>query len=507
MRVVFRTDASTAIGSGHVMRCLVLADALAARGVATLFVCRAHPGHLAATITARGHAVTLLPVEAEATPPAGAPPHAHWLGADAATDAAATRAAIAAAGGADLLVVDHYGLDATFERALRPVVARILVIDDLDDRDHDCDLLLDQNFGAEIGDRHRGRVPATAKLLLGARHALLAPAFSAARRRRDGSLRRLLVFFGGVDAGDATTTALRAIERAALPGLAVEAVVGGGNPHAAALAAFAAERPWIRLLPPQPTLAPAMAAADLAIGAGGVTAIERAAAGLPALLLAIADNQIGPARGLARAGGALYLGVPDATTEAAIADALRLLAGAPDLLAHLAETAEALCDGRGLERVVRRLLAPTIRLRPAAQEDAERLWAWRNHPATRRHSGDPSEIPLEGHLAWFAATLKRADRALWIGSDGGRDVGVLRYDFDGDRAVVSVYLDPSRHGEGLGCPLLEAGTRRVAAERPEIRRIEAVIREGNAASRAVFAAAGYRPEESLWIVDPRLAAP
>ena len=509
MKVVIRADASLAIGSGHVMRCLVLAEALRAAGAEVGFVCRAHSGHLGSTIAARGFAVDLLSAAPRTTPiGADEPAHALWLGADPLIDASETRAVVRAQGGVDLLIVDHYGLDRRFESVLRPEVGRIAVIDDLADRPHHCDVLIDQNFGAEIPGRYAGLLPEGTEQLLGAATAMIAPAFAAARAARpvrDGSLRRILVFFGGVDADNASLLALEGIEVAGLSDIAVDVVVGGANPHSATLADFAAARPWVTLLPPQPTLAPLMAAADLAIGAGGVTAIERAVVGLPSLLLAIAENQVAPARGLARAGGALYLGRLAEVSAADIAAALRLLARTPEALAHMAETAAGLCDGRGLERLVRRLAPPVITLRRAAPDDAERLWAWRNHPDTRRHSNDASEIPLDGHLAWFAATLARDDRDLLIGSDATGDVGVLRYDFAGDRAVVSVYLDPSRQGGGLGAPLLVAGTRHVAATRPGIARIDAVVLPENHASHRVFAAAGYAPETTTYTIDPRTA--
>lgn len=505
MKVFVRADASLAIGSGHVMRCLVLADALAARGAAVTFVCREHEGHIGEIVAARGHAVVLLPLDPDFRPAPDTSPYARWLATDPAADARATRAAIETAGGCDLLIVDHYGLDARWEVALRAVVGRILVVDDLADRPHDCDLLLDQNIGADEGDRYAGRVGPTTRLLLGPAHALLMPDFARARRPRDGSVRRILVFFGGVDANDATRAALQGIVSAGLAGVEIDAVVGHSNPHRAALEAFAARHLEVRLLPPQPSLAPLVAASDLAVGAGGVTALERAAAGLPSLVVAIAENQIAPARGLAAAGGCLYLGTEGRDLTDRVRDAVACAAHSPDLVRHLGTASEVVCDGRGLSRLVDLLMPPRVDLRPATLGDAETMWRWRNHPQTRKHSGDPREIPLEGHLAWVEATLARTDRTLLIGSDDGGPFGVLRYDFADDRAVVSVYLDPSRHGRGLGPALLRAGTAHVARVRPEIRRIEAVVKSANTASARAFANAGYRLEESVWEIDPATA--
>ena len=446
--------------------------------------------------------MTLLPTEPTRRLPQRCP-HVRWLGADQADDAARTRAVVEEVGGADLLVVDHYGLDQTFEGALRPAVGRILVIDDLADRPHDCDLLLDQNLGAETGDRYAGLVPQGARLLLGVGYALVPPTFAAARRERDGSIRRILVFLGGVDATNASLDVLRGLEAAGVAerSITVDVLVGEANPHHAVLKRFAAERTWVSLLAPHPSLAPLLGRYDLAVGAGGVSAIERAVAALPTLLLAVADNQVGPSRGLALAGGAINLGIHDASSATAVADAVQLLVRAPELVRHLSECAAHLCDGRGLARVVAHLAPPAIELRRAASEDAERLCQWRNHPWTRLHSGDPAEIPLERHLAWFEATLRRGDRDLLIGRDTEGDVGVLRYDHEGERAVVSVYLDPARRGAALGILLLDAGTRWIAAHRSGVRRIVAHVLAANGASRRAFLEAGYEEQEGLFVFD------
>jgi len=181
MRLVFRTDASLTIGSGHVMRCLTLAEALRTRGAQCFFVCREHPGNLLELIRKRGFEACALHLNtscaAAATVDAERPTaHAAWLGAHWRTDAAQT---LAACGGSDVdwLIVDHYALDARWEAELRPACRKLMVIDDLADRNHDCDLLLDQNLVAESDARYQQRVPPGCTLLLGPRYALLQPLY------------------------------------------------------------------------------------------------------------------------------------------------------------------------------------------------------------------------------------------------------------------------------------------------------------------------------------------
>jgi UDP-2,4-diacetamido-2,4,6-trideoxy-beta-L-altropyranose hydrolase len=488
------------------MRCLVLADALAARGAKVRFVCRAHPGHYGELIATGGHALALLsPDEGQRIP--DAPRHARWLGADQPTDAAATLAVIAQHGRPDLLLVDHYGLDAGFERSVRPAVGRIAVVDDLADRPHECDILVDQTVG-RTPDDYAGLTPASVLLLLGADYALVPPAFAAARRPRDGKVGRVLVFLGGIDATNAGLDALRGLDAAGAGEMkiAVDILVGGSNPHRAAIEAFAAARAWIRVLPPQPSLAPLVGAYDLACGAGGVSATERAVAGLPSIALAVADNQVAGAESLASAGASLYLGQHDAFSATAIADAVRVLLRSPQLMRHLSDRGMELYDGRGLARVVSRLAPLAIALRRVEGVDAERIWRWRNHMSTRRYSGDPSEIPLDRHLAWFEKNRARADCDLLIGSDVIGDVGVLRFDVNEATAVASVYLDPARRGQGQGAPLIEAGARWLARHRPNVVRVEARILPANIASRRAFAEAGFVEGESLFVLDVGRAA-
>ncbi|RME63691.1 MAG: UDP-2,4-diacetamido-2,4,6-trideoxy-beta-L-altropyranose hydrolase, partial [Alphaproteobacteria bacterium] len=169
MRAAFRVDASRAIGTGHVGRCLTLAAALRDAGGDALFLCRAHDGHLNAKIEEAGFPVLSLPKRNDTDDDLA---HSHWLGATQADDAKASIAALAGHR-IDWLVVDHYGLDARWESALRRHAHRILAIDDLADRSHDCDLLLDQNFFLDAASRYDGLLPDHCRPLLGPRYAVL----------------------------------------------------------------------------------------------------------------------------------------------------------------------------------------------------------------------------------------------------------------------------------------------------------------------------------------------
>jgi len=484
VKVVFRADASVELGAGHVMRCLALADTLRARGVATQFISREQPGHLCELIETRGHALSRLP----------APP------ADSRADAEQSAAAFSAA---DWLVVDHYGLDATWETALRGQTRRILVIDDLADRPHDCDLLLDQNLQPAVHARYAGLLPAGCATLFGPRHALLRPQFAARRatQRDRRAVRRILVFFGGADAGGETLKALAAIGRLEGTPPAVDVVIGQANPRRAEIERACQALPTARLHCQVEDMAALMTAADLAIGAGGSAAWERCCLGLPCLTIAIADNQLTPAATLAEVGGQLYLGASQQVSVEALAQALGFSLALPELRAHLSRSGMELVDGRGVERVANRLLVDRIRLHAARPEDSEAIHDWRNHPDTRASSFDAEIIPREAHARWYADVLADPARHLLIGEEDGQPLGVLRYDLDAraaDLAVVSLYLVPGLCGQGYGTLLLLAGNRWLAERHPEITRLEASIRAGNTASRGAFQTAGFTLDHAIY---------
>lgn len=311
MQVVFRTDASLKIGTGHVMRCLTLADALRERGAQSTFICRSQTGHLLDLIRQRGHAaIALAPADESFTVPAE-PLHAHWLGTGWANDAEQTRQVL---GGqvVDWLVVDHYALDRLWEQALRQYTRRILVIDDLADRPHGCDLLLDQNLGRQAKD-YCGQLNRNTKTLIGPAYALLRPEFAqwreySLKRRAQPQLKNLLITMGGVDQTNATGQVLDALTRFKLPAdLRITVVMGPTAPWLAQVQVQAAAMPRpTQVLAAVNNMAQLMAESDLCIGAAGGSAWERCALGLPSLVLILAANQHSGAMAL-QANGAAWI--------------------------------------------------------------------------------------------------------------------------------------------------------------------------------------------------------
>lgn len=360
--ILFRTDASLQIGTGHVMRCLTLADALAARGAQCHFLCRAYEGNLIEIIRAKGHCVHTIPALPQGARSSAndihvdAPAHRHWLGASQAEDIDAC-APVLEALRPDWLIVDHYALDARWERAFAPLCGRLMVIDDLADRPHECDVLLDQTIGRTAGD-YAALVPAHCQLLCGSQYALLRPEFAELRpyslqRRAQPQLRHLLISMGGVDKGNATGQVLTALHESALPDdCGITVVMGMAAPWRDEVERQAQAMPWpTQVQTGVSNMAQLMADSDLAIGAAGATSWERCCLGLPTIMLVLAENQSAVARGLEQAGAARVIEKEQGIQERLPALLAALLA-APQSLALMGEAASAVADGNGMSAVI-----------------------------------------------------------------------------------------------------------------------------------------------------------
>jgi UDP-2,4-diacetamido-2,4,6-trideoxy-beta-L-altropyranose hydrolase len=339
---VFRVDASSEIGSGHVMRCLSLADCLSGFGNQCAFLCRPAQGDLVGEIERCGY--TVLTIPSMATEPAMSE----------SADARAT-AELISHWRVDWLILDHYGLGIAWERAAAGFAHNVLVIDDIG-RNHACSLLLDQNYPNPMHDRYRGTL-AEAKLLVGPQYALLRAEFAASRaaalQRRTGVLAHLLVSMGGSDPGNATAKALAGIQAAWQEGWQVDVVVGAGNPHREEIEAMCARLPSAVIHVQTSKMAELMTTADCAIGAGGSTTWERCCLGLPAVVSILSADQSSIAAAVARTGAQSVLGWNEKVT---VADYMREISAlSPARLMAMSASAAGICDGLGARRVAERL--------------------------------------------------------------------------------------------------------------------------------------------------------
>lgn len=489
MKIAFRADASVQIGTGHVMRCLTLANELRGRGHTCRFVCRDLLGHLSQTIGDAGFDLTLLPAPAaDFKVGDNDPDHAAWAGVPWKLDAEQTLAAVQ---DVDWLVVDHYAFDARWQKAAPCKGAKLVVIDDLADRAHVADLLLDQNLG-RLSKDYDDLLPQKTERLIGPNYALLRPEFAALREtslagrtERGNTLKTVLVSMGGVDLDNATGAILSVL--GAQLDLRVT-VIMGANALALDLiqAQAAASSGRVEVIVNTSDMAGLMAKADLAIGAAGGTSWERCALGLPTLVAVLADNQAEAAVALSTAGATIEIGSPKASKFLAkLADALKR-AQVPANLNALSGSAASVTDGRGVARVADALEYP-LALRSATMDDAESIWHWRRAlPVSHFHvQSTPSR---REHLSWFSGALSDAGRRLYVAGDPS--IAHLRLDLDDKgHAAVSIILAPDARGKGLGLRLLSllAGAGRAEG----LSALVAEVHSENTASIGLFRAGGY----------------
>jgi UDP-2,4-diacetamido-2,4,6-trideoxy-beta-L-altropyranose hydrolase len=497
MNIAFRVDASAQVGTGHIMRCLTLADALNERKVAVRFLSRHMPQHFRDFLSGRGYEFVDLGAAFVGLP--DEPRDALWLDATQSADAAAAVHALSDRIW-DWLIVDNYALDIRWESALRRSARRIASIDDIANRQHDCDVLLDPNFYSDMASRYIGSVPPHCRMLLGPRFALLRPEFGQFHdhvRPRTGSVKRILVFFGGVDTRNYTGAAIQALAELGIPDVQIDVVIGEMHPAREGIESECL-RLGFSLHVQSGRMAELMAAADLAIGAGGGAAWERCCVGLPTLAICVAENQ---RRQIADAACAGLLYAPDLQEDSSrfVARHVRALIENSALRHAMSRNGMQVVDGCGASRVVSSIECSGIRLREAAIEDSRKIFEWRNHPDIRAASRVGDVISWESHENWFAAVRASPDRLLLIGERLGSAVGVVRFDLIGDEAEISIYLVPGIHPRGTGRELLLAAEAWLAENRPDVAQIRAQVLGANRRSQRLFLGADYRVDSTCYL--------
>jgi len=500
------------------MRCRTLARALDARGAQIVFLCRRQSGDLIALLE-QEFRVLVLPEcsqhagesDAEVEPLRGRALYAAWLGCSEEQDAMESLAALAEAQlePPDWLVLDHYGLGAPWQQRMKDRLRladgsapAVLVLDDLADRSHQANVLMDANrLNPAMPDPYRDRVPEACTTLLGPAYALLDPLYARLQPLLPSrfQLARVLVFFGGMDAGNHASVALQALSHPRLRSLAVDVVVGTAAPHRADLENRVLQRPNTTLHVGLPSLAGLIARADLALGAAGTASWERACLGLPSLVVPVAENQEQGARSMEVAGVARCLNLQAAADPVAILQsALLELLDAPEALQAMSEACLHLGDGRGLARLVAALLGPAsgLRLRPAQTADLWLYHWWASDHQVRRQSFNSDPIPLEQHRRWFAGRLNSPLALLRVFEDGdGLPLGQIRFERETEsdpRAVIGFSIDRLARGQGLAPLLLQLGLKELAHSWGNHCEAYGEVRSDNPASCRSFLRAGFK---------------
>ena len=436
-----------------------------------------------------GFELLLLPIpNTTFTPNDEEPMHAAWAGVSWAVDAEESKGFIQ---GSDWLVLDHYSFDIRWQTHVHSIGLKIMVIDDLADRPHTADILVDQNLGRQSSD-YDSLLPKNTERLIGPHYALLRKEFAdarkislAARAKRAGAIQNVLISMGGVDAQNTTGAIIDVI--ASQTGFQVIVVVGSSSPNLEKVyEQVASITPPVKIVERTTDMAALMTEADIAIGAAGGSAWERCALGLPSLVAILAENQAMASEALSASGATIGLGSPQSLEFVdRLSEALKSLK-IPENLVAMSHSAAALVDGLGTMRVVNRL-ERYLTLRQSTLDDAETIWFWRS--ALPKISFDKGgALTLEDHLEWFSLALLNPKRRLY--TSGEPQIAYLRLDItDTGPAWISIILAPEARGRGVGKRLLSCLTEIAQAE--GIPELYAKVHLRNFASIALFRASGY----------------
>jgi UDP-2,4-diacetamido-2,4,6-trideoxy-beta-L-altropyranose hydrolase len=355
--ILFRVDVSNLIGSGHLMRCLTLANEARLRGWQSSFAMRDPSSNIIDKVKSSGHEIHLLvDTDKDTIFQVNDLTHSDWLVVSQVTDSIETSNLIEKIN-PDWVVVDHYAIDVVWHQIIRKTGRKLLVIDDLADRVLDCDILVNQNVGFSAKD-YDGKITTQTEIFLGPTYAVLRPEFQdwrefSLRRRKTPILNRVLITMGGADAQNHTLKVFQELEKS-INSVKVEffVVLGALYPFLDEFNEFMeTSTNKITKLTNIENMAEIMANSDICIGAAGSSSWERCCLGVPTLMLTIADNQ----KRIASSLNARRVAVSaDKKNLASKFDTLFETGGSNELI-HLTKNSSELCDGFGASRILESL--------------------------------------------------------------------------------------------------------------------------------------------------------
>ena len=487
MKVVFRVDASLRIGTGHVMRCLTLAQVLKENGIKVEFICRQHKKSLVNKIRSSGfnvHELGLL----KGNEVDNKLPHSHWLGATQEQDAEDC-INILKSKKTNWLIVDHYALDEDWQLILRPYYDKIMVIDDLADRKHHCDILLDQTFGRQHKD-YLELVPKDCKLLLGSQYALLRPEFTkwksySMERRSNTELNQLLISMGGVDTDNITSQVLKELKTCNLPNdINIIVVMGGFAPQIEDVRSIANDITHKTVVKINvENMAEIMANSDMAIGAAGSTTWERCCLGLPSIQIIIAKNQIFSAENLAHYNGVKLL--------REIKGINHLLESASEWMNDVSNAALQVCDGMGIFKVFNKMTDYKILLENFGEVDLcnyvnlsidDKILAlnMRNHPQTKKWMYNQKNILKTSHFNFIKGLENNIEKRYFLVKQQKNIIGSINFSQINSNSSVEfgLYTNPFVQSRGYGS-ILEAAASHYAFNELGVNKIKLEVFSNN----------------------------
>lgn len=502
MNVVFRVDASNLIGSGHVMRCLTLAKLFRNSGSSVRFITKNYAGNLDYLIKSKRFQVLSLPSNNQSELKK-LDSCEKQLEASQYIDAKKT---VKKFGNLklDLLVIDHYSLDIEWESIIRPHVNSILVIDDLANRKHDCDWLLDQNFIKDIK-RYDSLVPQGAIKMLGPKYALLRDDFLGYAKDINSklSIKRVFIFFGGADPFNLTMLALKSLQHPKLKQLDLVVVIGASNIQINEIELFTAKLDNAVLHVQVDNIAQLMSSADISIGAGGSTTWERFLIGLPSLVITFGKDQESSIEELDKNNYTTWLGNANKINQDKLSKMIINLIKDSNKLNMQSIKAKKLVDGLGANRVLEIINNSSemnrLSSRKANDNDIKLYWEWVNEKEVRKNAFSQSFIEWGEHQKWFKKSIDTEDIILLVIERDLIPIGQVRFNKKGRKYHIDYSLSKEFRRKGLAIPMLNKAIDYFKLIRPVI--LYAEVKNSNIASLKVFEKMGFIAKESNMNAD------
>lgn len=503
-----RADASSQIGTGHVMRCIAVGQAWQDAGGEVCFLCAEVPDALADRVKSEGFDV--LRIDAEK----GSPEDLHQTleiisGFRFHLSSFLQNSSFSPSGikshpssiTIPWLVLDGYHFNLDYQRGIRAAGIKLLLIDDYNHLpEYEADILVNQNIGAE---EIEYRCNPECRKLLGTKYVMLRREFRTLepRERNFPTIGiHLLVTLGGADPDNVTLKVIETLQQLNNLDLNVKIIVGPANPHLGSLRkAIQHSTANIQLINSVRDMTELITWADVAVSAAGSTCWEFCRTGVPFLTLVVADNQQGVAAGLQAHNVAKNLGESGCVDPINIAESLTALMKKPAERERMSLAGMELVDGFGAERALRlpaedcgvNLYKMKVILRHATMNDAELLFDWANDAKTRQNSFSEGSIKWDDHVSWLQKKLNSDDAVLFIAELEGQAVGQIRYDKQSDRdAIIDISVSPDFRGMGLASLLIHNTVARAAKELGVLRHL-AIVHLSNEASAHAFRKAGF----------------
>ena len=472
-----RVDSSARIGTGHLVRCLTLAKKLKARGQEAIFLCQPLEGDVASLVTKAGFEVLSVATKqsGQTTPES--------------RDAFESLRLIRTRS-INRVILDHYDLSQGWEEQIGQQVDDVFVIDDLTHRQHQCDLLLNQNLVPPNDESYLHSKHGAEHALVGPKYALLQDDYALLRSNRSlgrSRVERISVFMGGSDPDNATELVLRSLADMDLKGIAIDVVVGAANRHRTQLLTTFGSNPSITFHSDLSSLASLINESDLSLGAGGTTNWERMCLGVPSIVIDIAENQREICIELARIGLIEHIGSAYSVSPTQIQNAVEKLCSNQALRNEFARKGQVTVDGFGASRVVEALMPSeqsSLALRDSRPGDISLYFNWVNESRVRQNSINSDPIAWHEHETWFKSQIDNPTCRMFVFCANELPIGQVRFEMSGEEWMIDYSLDELVRGRGWGKIL-------VAQALAELRKsstgkVVASVKTSNLASRQIF---------------------